>query len=247
MFRLVFLTFHGSRRDAAHHDAVAVATGLQTRGHMAGQGHAAAGHLHDAPPAMAIVLILLAVGSVLAGYVGMPAVLGGGNHIEHFLEPSFAAPGDRPAAHASRRSRARWPSGRRRTRGCSPEGEGHADHAVELGLMAFSSGIAFAGIGIAAYFFLRRKDAADRLAASFAGVHRVLLNKYYVDEIYDAAIVQPIKRTSERALWRVFDAGVIDGAVNGAGSFVSGAGAILRRLQTGRCGPTRCRSSWASS
>jgi NADH-quinone oxidoreductase subunit L len=61
----------------------------------------------------------------------------------------------------------------------------------------------------------------------------VLLNKYYVDEIYDAAIVQPIKRTSERALWRVFDAGVIDGAVNGAGSFVSGAGAILRRLQTG--------------
>ncbi len=48
---------------------------------------------HDAPPAMAVVLVLLAVGSVLAGYVGIPAVLGGGNHIEHFLEPSFAAPG----------------------------------------------------------------------------------------------------------------------------------------------------------
>jgi NADH-quinone oxidoreductase subunit L len=118
--------------------------------------------------------------------------------------------------------------------GSEPKGEGgHDDHATELGLMAFSSGIAVAGIGIAGYFFLRRKDAADRMAATFAGVHRVLLNKYYVDELYDAAIVQPIKRTSERALWRVFDAGVIDGAVNGAGSFVNGASAILRRLQTG--------------
>ena len=99
--------------------------------------------------------------------------------------------------------------------------------------MAFSSGIALAGIGIAAYFFLRRKDAADRVAARFAGAHRVLLNKYYVDEFYDAAIVQPIKRTSDRALWRLVDAGVIDGAVNGAGSFVNGAAARLRRLQTG--------------
>ena len=99
--------------------------------------------------------------------------------------------------------------------------------------MAFSSGIALAGIGIAAYFFLRKSDLADRVAAGFAGAHRVLLNKYYVDELYDAVIVQPIKRTSERALWRVFDAGVIDGAVNGTGSFVNGAGAILRRLQTG--------------
>jgi NADH-quinone oxidoreductase subunit L len=71
------------------------------------------------------------------------------------------------------------------------------------------------------------------VAASFAGLHRLLLNKYYVDEIYDAAIVQPITRTSDRALWRVVDAGLIDGAVNGAGSFVNGASAILRRLQTG--------------
>jgi NADH-quinone oxidoreductase subunit L len=54
-----------------------------------------------------------------------------------------------------------------------------------------------------------------------------------VDEIYDAAVVQPIRRLSERVLWRQVDAGVIDGAVNGAGSFVSGSSAVLRRLQTG--------------
>jgi NADH-quinone oxidoreductase subunit L len=104
---------------------------------------------------------------------------------------------------------------------------------VELGLMAFSSGIALAGIGIAAYFFLRNKNAAERVAASFPGTHRLLLNKYYVDEFYDAAIVQPIKGFSGRFLWKIFDAGVIDGVVNGAGTVVNGWGAILRRLQTG--------------
>jgi len=200
---------------------------------------------------MAIVLILLAVGSVLAGYVGVPAVLGGSNHIEHFLEPSFRAPGLEPRAQASEslaEARAEMVPGNEakgegglapESRGeggpaAAAEGEGgHDDHAAELGLMAFSSGIALAGIGIAAYFFLRRREAAGRVAARFAGAHRVLLNKYYVDEFYDAAIVQPIRRTSERALWRVFDAGIVDGAVNGAGSFVNGASAILRRLQTG--------------
>jgi NADH-quinone oxidoreductase subunit L len=174
------------------------------------------------------VLILLAVGSVFAGYVGVPAVVGGGNRIEHFLAPSFAAPGvdasgEHGASPAEALSEAEHPGG----------SKGEGGPGEELGLMAFSSGIALAGIGIAAYFFLRRRDLAGRLAASFSGVHRVLLNKYYVDEAYDAAIVQPIKRVSERVLWRVVDAGVIDGAVNGAGSFVNGASAILRRLQTG--------------
>jgi NADH-quinone oxidoreductase subunit L len=178
---------------------------------------------------MAIVLILLAIGSVFAGYVGFPAVLGGSNRIEHFLAPSFAAPG----VEVSGEGGASLAEARgEMVLGSEPKGEG-GGHNAELLLMAFSSGIAAAGIGIAFYFFLRRRDAADRLAASFAGLHRLLLNKYYVDEIYDAAIVQPINRSSERGLWRVVDAGLIDGTVNGAGSVVNGASAILRRLQTG--------------
>jgi NADH-quinone oxidoreductase subunit L len=111
--------------------------------------------------------------------------------------------------------------------------ESKDERQAEFGLMALSSGVALAGIGIAAYFFLWRRDAAARLAARLAWLHRLLLNKYYVDEVYDAAIVQPIKRTSERGLWKVVDAGIIDGAVNGTGSLVNGASAILRRLQTG--------------
>lgn len=162
---------------------------------------------------MAFALIVLAIGSVLAGYVGVPAALGGSNHIEHFLEPSFAAPGIEAAAgHA---------------------GADAHDHGSELALMAVSTGGAVAGIVLAIYFFLRNRALTDRLAARFAGVHRTLLNKYYVDELYDAVFVSPIRRGSERALWKVVDAGIIDGAVNGAGTVVAGWSAILRRVQTG--------------
>jgi len=93
--------------------------------------------------------------------------------------------------------------------------------------------VAFAGIGLATYYFLKSRRAADAMAARFAGLYRLLLNKYYVDEIYDAAIVQPIRITSEDGLWKVVDVRVIDGAVNGAGEIIGGSSELLRRLQTG--------------
>ena len=100
MFRLVFLTFHGERR-AAHSPAASAQhaghghspsplASAQQAGHGASRHH---DHLHDAPPAMAIPLIVLALGSVLAGYVGVPAAIGGSNEIEHYLHPSFVAHG----------------------------------------------------------------------------------------------------------------------------------------------------------
>jgi NADH-quinone oxidoreductase subunit L len=99
--------------------------------------------------------------------------------------------------------------------------------------MILSSGVALAGIGIAAFFWLRNRNAVDGIARSFGGVHRLLLGKYYVDEIYNAAIVQPIKMLSTVGLWKGVDAGLIDGAVNGVGAFVSGSSSALRRTQTG--------------
>jgi NADH-quinone oxidoreductase subunit L len=179
---------------------------------------------------MAFVLVVLAIGSVVAGYVGVPAAIGGSNRIEHFLHPSFVALGGPPAAPREDSSAAALAHGESTDAAAAEAG----DHAsTERTLMAVSSIIALTGIGLAWFFFLRRPDAAEAIAASAAPVHRLLLNKYYVDELYDAAIVQPIKRTSERLLWKVVDAGVIDGAVNGAGTFVSGASSLLRRLQTG--------------
>jgi NADH-quinone oxidoreductase subunit L len=236
MFRLVFLTFHGERRVAslAHpaHDA-----------HPA-HGHGTSPHLHDAPPSMAFALVVLAVGSVVAGYVGVPAAIGGSNHIEHYLHPSFVAtessghavgPDAAPPAHGE----AAGTTAHGETAGTLAHGGAAAEHeagdhaSTERTLMAVSSIIALTGIGLAWFFFLRRREASEAVASAAAPLHRLLLNKYYVDEIYDASVVQPIKRISERVLWKVVDAGVIDGAVNGAGTFVNGASSLLRRLQTG--------------
>jgi NADH-quinone oxidoreductase subunit L len=192
MFRLVFLAFHGEAHAAPSDPPPA-------------HGAPSHRHVHDAPPAMAFALIVLAIGSVAAGYVGVPAALGGSNRFEHFLEPSF---------------------------GITPADE-IVEHGVELTLMLVSVAAAVAGIGIAVYFFLRHRLAADRLADRFLGVRELLLNKYYVDEIYDAAIVQPIHIISEEGLWKGVDTGVIDRAVNGVGWVVGGGGDVLRRFQTG--------------
>jgi NADH-quinone oxidoreductase subunit L len=204
MFRLLYMAFYGDRRHRPAHASEHAAAH-----HHGPQDHSA--HLHDAPPAMAIALVVLAVGSVAAGYVGVPEVLvHGGNRIEAYLAPSFRAPG-------------------------APEPVAAAGHeaAAELSLMALSTVVGLAGIGLATFLFLRRPDVADGMAVRFAGLHRLLLGKYFVDEAYDAILVQPIKRTSTSFLWRGVDAGLIDGTVNGVGLVVRGWSAVLRRLQTG--------------
>ena len=81
--------------------------------------------------------------------------------------------------------------------------------------MAVSSVVAVAGIGLAVFFFLKTREAADRVARQFAGLHRLLENKYYVDEIYDAAIVQPIQHRLRGRTVEDVDVRLIDGAVNG--------------------------------
>jgi len=209
MFRIVFLAFHGERAPAAApahpEEEEPAAHAAAPHGPHDGAPAHHAGHLHDAPPAMAFALIVLAIGSVAAGYVGVPPALGGSNWFERFLEPSFGV----------------------------TSAEEVAEHGVELTLMLVSIAAAVAGIGIAMYFFLRNRLAADRIADRFAGVRELLLNKYYVDEIYDAAVVQPIRIVSEDALWKVVDVRLIDGTVNGVGETVSGVAERVRRLQSG--------------
>ncbi len=208
MFRLFFLAFHGTRRQAAAPEHPEEEEPVSAHG----TSHAAHGtsHVHDAPPAMAFALIVLAIGSVLAGYIGVPHALGGSNWIETFLHPAFLAPGAEHAAEAV-----------------------HGDAGTELMLMGLSVGLALAGLGIAIYFWLRNPAVADAWSKRFSGVHKLLTNKYYVDELYDAAIVQPIKIVSTGGLWKGMDAGVIDGSVNGVGLGIRASSMGLRRLQTG--------------
>jgi NADH-quinone oxidoreductase subunit L len=239
MFRLVFLAFHGEPRHdaptpahaeeepAAHGHAPAAAAHDAHAGH----GHGGHGHgtPHEAPWSMALPLVLLAIGSVVAGYVGVPHALGGSNRIESFLEPSFEVAAGHQATLAAEPGAA--PAAERQE---AHAAESHAaDTGTELMLMAISSGIALAGIGIASYFWLRNRRAAGAMADRFRPVHQWLLGKYYVDEMYDAAIVQPIKTLSTGGLWKGVDAGLIDGTVNGVGLVVSEGSGILRRAQTG--------------
>jgi NADH-quinone oxidoreductase subunit L len=248
MFRLVFLTFHGERAAAGPaHDAHG--HGGHGHGHGDDHGHGG-GHLHDAPPAMALALVILAVGSVAAGYVGVPHVLGGSNRIESFLEESFHPAGHaaaatahgRPSAHGvsqtppAHEAAAAQAQEAAHAAAAVPAGEGHsapADTRTEGILMAVSVGLALLGIGIAAYFFLANRPVADRVAATFPMIHRTLLNKYWIDELYDRTIVQPLKWASDHVLWKVVDVWIIDGVVNGVGYFTRGSAAVLRMVQTG--------------
>jgi NADH-quinone oxidoreductase subunit L len=221
MFRLVHLAFHGERAPSTEHPAPSTehpALSTSTQHAAPGTQHGAPGghvHLHDAPPAMALALILLAAGAILAGYVGVPHALGGSNRIERFLEPSFSA----AAARGTESPESR------------PESEGNDE--LELSLMGVSSLVAIGGIAIATFFFLWQRRSADALARRFSGLHRLLANKYYVDEVYDVAVVQTIRIFSEEGLWKVVDARVIDGSVNGVGDIVTGGSELLRRLQSG--------------
>jgi NADH-quinone oxidoreductase subunit L len=203
MFRLVFLAFHGERRTDPDSSLPALSAPPALP---AVPAHHADGHLHDAPPAMAVALVVLALGSVAAGWVGL------GGRFERFLEPSFLN-GSVAVVDAAR-------------------GIGVSDGSAAW-LMVVSSVIAFAGIGIAWWYFIRNRAAARSLSERFGGIYRLLVGKYYVDEIYDAAIVQPIHLLSEEGLWKGVDARGIDGAVNGVGELVSRSSQALRVAQTG--------------
>ncbi len=185
MFRLYYLTFGGEPRWP--HDS----------------------HPHEMPRVMTIPLIILGILSVGGGFVGIPPSLGGGNTLEHWLEPLFEQAHSRlPSAAATGRS-------------------------AEYLLMAASVLIAAGGIACARLIYLRRAEIAERFAERFALGYKLLFHKYYVDEVYEAAVVSPLERISRVILWKGVDMGVIDGLVNGSGKLVETLSGTARRIQTG--------------
>ena len=113
--------------------------------------------------------IFTTVQASTAGYIGVPDVVGGSNWIEHFLEPSFMTPAFEGASG---------------TDAAAPA----ASHSLEITLIVVSSILALAGIAIAARLYLRRPEIPARLAAGFPGVYRFLVNKGYVDEVFEDAV-----------------------------------------------------------
>jgi len=190
-------------------------------------------HIHESPRSMTFPLIVLAVLSFVGGWMGFPKLFPIHSFpfdFYHWLEPVTGS------IHA--------------------EGV-ETSHGVEWGLMALSLGIALAGWGIARGIYVKKPETAEKLATSFAPVYRTLFNKYYVDEIYNAAIIQPVKALCR--MLSLFDLKVIDGIVNGsawmtvrsavvstwfdinivdllvnlAGAIVSFFGGMVRKMQTG--------------
>jgi NADH-quinone oxidoreductase subunit L len=205
---------------------------------------------HESPWMMTVPLVVLAILSVVGGWVGIPYALSGGavaNYFEQTLEPVVArvpengeasvhtgnaveraagATAEAPAAHGNE--------------GAVPQslGEGeagghvavaeHAHDPAEVSKERLFTGISIVvglvGIGIGWMVFRRRP---------LLEMPSLLENKYYVDEIYDAALIEPIKTGSREGLWRFFDVGVIDGIVNGLGRGTASLGSLLRHLQPG--------------
>jgi NADH-quinone oxidoreductase subunit L len=195
--------------------------------HGGGHGHGPWHGPHESPTPMTYPLMALAVGAIVAGFVGIPAAIGGNNAIEHFLEPSFTA--ERAEAHAGAEPRPNdTVAGAQIQRGATATGEvkalehapgateqsgEHVSRGLEIGLMIFSLLVAIAGIAVAYKFYVVSPEISEELATRFAGAHRTLSNKYYVDELYNATVISGTF-ASGRGLW-TFDRKVVDGAVNG--------------------------------
>ena len=198
MFRLIFMTFYQDYRGrsfehAATDDADTQSTHDTHHDNEDHGAHAWKGP-HESPRVMTMPLMALAVGAIVAGFVGVPAALGGSNAIQMFLEPSFNAYGAW-SEHATE--------------------EAHVSQVAELGLMAFSVLVAAGGIFLAHRIYVRQPESAEQLAQTWDGTHRVLINKYYVDELYDATVVRGTM-LSAKGLWTI-DSRIVDGAINGTG------------------------------
>ena len=166
-------------------------------------------HLHESPPAMTIVLWILAIGSIVSGWVGIPDSLLPEN-LEHFgdLMGKWLA----PVVAAQSRS------------------ESKTEFLVMAGMAMCVSII---GIAIAASMYLDGvSERSKAFIASIEGVRKIVFNKYYVDEFYDLVIVRPVRFVAYM-LWKVFDNFIIDGLVNLSAAIVGFAGRGIKYLQNG--------------
>src|SRR6202022_2034250 len=187
MFRLIFLTFHGKPRFDEHKV-----------------------HVHESPKSMLVPLMILAVLSIIGGWMAAPAFWGGPDYFAKFLEPVFlqSSVGNAETAEATAR-------------------------ALETPLAIVAVITALLGFAIAFWLYLKQPGKAEQLAKSMRGLYNTLLNKYYVDEIYAALIVKPLLWISRNVLWQTVDVRAIDATVNGIAEGAMGIGDGARHTQSG--------------
>jgi len=201
MFRLWFLTFFGEFRG--------IEAGVSEHGY---------GHIHESPKVMLIPLAILAVLSVVGGWIGWPESLGGVQHFDQFLAPVFGG-------HAEAAVTA-------------------AEHSKELLLAGISVLAALLGLLLAWVLYQRRQDLPDKIAAALGWLYNTVRDKYYVDEGYAAAFVQPLIKGSTYILWRGVDAGAIDATANESAEGAEHVSDALRHMQSGN---VRSYAGWVAA
>lgn len=165
-------------------------------------------HPHESPPSMAIPLVVLGVLSIIGGWIGIPHVIGESlGHIPNvwadWLSQSIRAPK-----------------------------MDHIDATLEFSLMGVSTGLAIISAFIAYHFYVQAPEKPKKLAEKIHGVYNLVYNKYFVDEFYFGAIINPLVRFS-KDLWYHVDVNVIDKTTYIVGDLVRGGGALVRGIQNG--------------
>ncbi len=168
-------------------------------------------HPHESPLVMTIPLMVLAFLAAIGGFIGIPALFSGegGNKFEGWLAPIF---------ENSERKMAFY---------------GTHSAGSEITLMIISVLAAIGGIWIARNIYLKKPSIAESISGRYKGLYNLLWNKYFVDEVYDAAVVNPIVKGSETVLWKFTDNKIIDGLVNGTASIIGFISSRIRKIQTG--------------
>jgi NADH-quinone oxidoreductase subunit L len=180
-------------------------------------------HVHESPKNMTIPLMILAFLSIFGGWFAAPRLVGRMDYFEKFLAPVFASsPGGDVAPAAA---------------------EAGATPAMDLvhALTGWPVIVGVLGLLVAWWFYIKNPEVPKRLAKNIHALYLLLLNKYYVDEIYAALIVRPLLWISTNVLWHVVDEGLIDGTVNGTATVARESGGQARKLQSGN---TRSYAAW---
>jgi len=168
-------------------------------------------HPHESPSVMTIPLMILAFLAAIGGFIGIPALFSGegGNMFEGWLAPVFENAERKLALYGTHSA------------------------GSEITLMVISVVLAVSGIWLARNIYLKKPAIAERVSNRFKGLYNLLWNKYFIDEVYDAAIVNPIVKSSETVLWKFTDTKIIDGLVNGTASLINIISSRIRKIQTG--------------
>jgi NADH-quinone oxidoreductase subunit L len=201
MFRLWYLTFFGDLRGPLQPHT-------PEPGHTAEAAHGHAHDPHESPWSMLAPLVILALLSLVGGWIGWPEALGGSNHFASFLAPVFAD--IQPAVE---------------TASSGPH--------MELMLAIVSLATAAFGWFLADLFYRRRPGLPGELAAKASGLYKLLAGKYWIDELYAAVIVRPLEAGSHVVLFRGVDNALVDGATRASVATAQGASGVVRRMQSG--------------